>query len=79
MDIYCFWLVDIEKDFSSEIAKQNALIFYIRVFCNISLFCPDPSTNMAVIGNSCFWLANQEKISFSKIPMPIGIWQEGPL
>jgi hypothetical protein len=21
-------------------------------------FCPDPSTNMATIGNSCFWLAN---------------------
>jgi hypothetical protein len=21
-------------------------------------FCPDPSANMAAIGNSCFWLAN---------------------
>jgi hypothetical protein len=20
--------------------------------------CPDPSTNMSAIGNSCFWLAN---------------------
>ena len=26
-------------------------------------FCPDPSTNMATIGNSCFWLADFFKSS----------------
>jgi hypothetical protein len=26
-------------------------------------FCPDPSTNMATIGNSCFWLADLKKYS----------------
>ena len=31
-------------------------------------FCPDPLTNMATIGNSCFWLANFKKSSPLKPP-----------
>ena len=58
------WL-DMDKFFSSETTWPNELIFYrehqykvLKVFS----FCPDPSTNMDAMGNSCFWLVNIEKI-----------------
>ena len=33
-------------------------------------FCPDPLTNMAAIGNSCFWLADFKKIFSSETAWP---------
>ena len=61
----CFWLADMEKIFSSETARPNELIFYrkhlYKVLYKVSSFRPDPSTNMAATGNSCFWLADMEK------------------
>ena len=40
-----------------------------KVFYNDCSFRPDPLTNMAAIGNSCFWLANLFKSSSLK---PLG-------
>ena len=63
----CFWLADIKKNFSSETAWPNELIFDRKqlweVLYKISSFRPDPSTNVAAIGNSHFWLADIEKFS----------------
>jgi hypothetical protein len=33
-----------------------------KVLCNDCSFCPDPFTNMATTGNSCFWLAYFENL-----------------
>jgi hypothetical protein len=33
-------------------------------------FCPDPLTNMATTGNSCFWLADLVKICSSETAWP---------
>ena len=70
----CFWLADMEKIFSSETALPNELIFYrehlYKVLYKVSSFHPDPSTNMAATGNSCFWLADMEKIFSSETALP---------
>jgi hypothetical protein len=56
-------------DFSCS--KYNQ-IFYSH-FCTWKVlskdcsFCPDPSTNMATIGNSCFWLSDFKKSSPLKL------------
>jgi hypothetical protein len=38
-----------------------------KVLSKDGSFCPDPSTNMAAIGNSCFWLADFFKSSHLKL------------
>jgi hypothetical protein len=35
-----------------------------------TFFCPDPLTNMAATGNSCFWLADLKKIFSSETAWP---------
>ena len=57
----CFWLVDfLKKNFSSETVWPNeqklSRKHLLKVLYKDWSFRPNPITNMATTGNSCFWL-----------------------
>jgi hypothetical protein len=57
-----FWLFDLEvsENFFLEINQSETRMACLYKDCS---FCPDPLTNMATTGNSCFWLADFFKSS----------------
>jgi hypothetical protein len=57
--------------FSSETAQPNEVKLGRQHLCKVLskdwLFCSNPSTNMATIRNSCFWLADFKKSSLKPL------------
>jgi hypothetical protein len=69
----CFWLADLNK-FSplKPLSQMNwnligSIYNLWKVLYKDCSFCLNPLTNMATVGNSCFWLADLNKISLKPL------------